>query len=383
MRKYAIAFGMSAAFVRGWVGYGQNCPPDAPCPNAIRVEFRGSNGTIVRATECYPESLPIDLCEIGNNIERINVFSNSTLVNIPAIAMDVRNDRPSTSILNVFVTNENVFNRDDLILSPGGINFAGLSLNANDEHRVRFAGYITGNLTGNVRVGQVRRLQVDGAIQSEVFGGFAYAPDGFSVGTIQAGSIASAATLLAGNNASRVVVFGNIDGAVEVLSGSITDLIVQGDVTGSVDAAANILRTSVTGNVAGSITTSGGATAPESQYAYFGEVDGNVRLARVVAAGSNDQLAISVLRASAGRIQAVSITGGVSLNSLSGGINSGLFVENDLMSSINCNGTIDRIEVAGDAIKPAGILFITAESIGQLSIAGNFGVGCDTAGALV
>lgn len=94
----------------GGYGYGQ-C--DNPCQGEIRVLFWNTNNQCAREMACFASSVGIiELGTIDNSIARINIFSSDTPVNIPVVSLDVANDRPSSSLLSIYVTPDN-------ILEPG------------------------------------------------------------------------------------------------------------------------------------------------------------------------------------------------------------------------------------------------------------------------
>lgn len=107
--------------------------------------------------------------------------------------------------------------------TPAGANWGGLD--ASSLTISKFYGGITGNLTGQVRVDQLFRFDVEGSIQAEVRAGGAGNGGTFIV---EAASVASNGSIvLETNNIGRVTV-GSHAGLIEAVAGSISIIEVSG-----------------------------------------------------------------------------------------------------------------------------------------------------------
>jgi hypothetical protein len=176
---------------------------------------------------------------IIDEVARINVFSTSTPVNIPELELDVPASRPASSLVSLYVTQGDIFDPLD-VLQAVGLNFDGLDIPSEDEHRIRFACAIAGDISGPIRVGQVRRLQADGNVRGDVVAGFAYAPDNVSIGAISVGGIGR--NITAGQSVGDVRVLGTgpvWSGRLDVLSGGIQSIQVPNGILGGATASEN------------------------------------------------------------------------------------------------------------------------------------------------
>lgn len=346
------------------------------------MDFWKSDNTPARDSCCFSSTaIPseIQLGVINNPVARINIYSSGTLVDIPVVKFDLASDVP---LINVFVTSENVVFPEEHITAWGGLSSAGLDIAQNDEDRVRFACALVGDLNGTVRVGQIRRLQVDSVIRGTVEAHYAYGPDFFSIGAIDAWQIASTADILADEGISFVKVRGGDWAGTTTSPLGIAEIQVDaGDVTGTIDAGLGIFRTTVVGNVSGQILSSGVGNSVKVD---IGTLDGLVQLGHFI-----QESGPAIVRGrGSGTLQLSSVAGAVQFEfGMSGAPTSGLIVDGDVSGSVlvgrfRTGGFfpegIGYIHVGGSilgtTLSVGGAGFLIASSVDELTVDGNVGV---------
>lgn len=141
--------------------------------NEIRVDvhnfFNGGLCLGGTTTTFYDSGAPINLLNLAPCVERINVYAvGSTVHDIGRIT--ISGDAPVLSSVEVVIGAGVLKTSSAQAYIPAGRNWGGLSVSGAIAPFIALGGGIGGDLTGSVIVAQLYRLDIEGEIQSTIFG---------------------------------------------------------------------------------------------------------------------------------------------------------------------------------------------------------------------
>lgn len=362
MKNWEWTAGVCAACVLTGYGYGQT----------ITVEQRTSGGSVV-SSDTYVTGTPINLQTIGDTVARINIFSTSTLVAVPKVILAIPASRDT--LVSLYITSGDVSGLGDSTSPAAATNFGGLEVTGNSD-LIRFACAITGDVTGPISVGQVRRLQVGGLVQGDIDATQAYAPDNVSIGVMNIGALDAIVT--AGNGLGTIDVLGSgpvWSGEVAVLQGGVERLSIpfgtmgplpgtQNDAFGVISAGA--IRRFEVQDVATNvyvISDNLGNSTHTEEVVVAGAMSGNMSFGTIgQLEGTID--VVTMYGQLQGPFVAKRINGDVRL--LQGGnTNSSFKISDRIDGNVWCDGYLDRFDARAVSANPLGLY-----SLGQLVFTG-------------
>jgi hypothetical protein len=232
---------------------GLACETTAFADIKVRV-FNSSGGPITTLSQDNIASgAPISIT-LNSATGRIFIFDGDSIVPDMDIGPVTINGTTSASVLYVIIGNPpsaTIPATPDLPLNQATPNasyardFGGLTVTQTSERNMTvFAGQISRNVTGDIKVAKVRRLIAGGEIQAEVsgssdtVGGGPGTADDFAVGRVQATSVTSAGRITASTATSGaaaagigVVSVGSLRGPVEAQNGRIKTVFASGAIS--------------------------------------------------------------------------------------------------------------------------------------------------------
>ncbi len=324
----------------------------------------------------YPANTDIYINAVVNAVRTITVESTGTtpestgrIYLAPSCASGCPNEQVVLHFGSVpYPANDELFPTSPSILHCGGVQQNG-GLPEYLRYRLKVAGWIGGDITGNMFVGGVRRLYVSGDVKASIdVERDQFRPGGDFVDLLLLGNVSSTGSIRSRyGDIGKIFVSGNVLGAIQCDLGNVKDVTVTGNLSAQIKAGiAGTSSPSIESLVVTGSVVRGSQSEPDI-YAPIGtikslQVSGNIGTvaapARIKWRGSASDGACNVLKGNSifaeiegtdlnsvvNRIEAVAnLSGSITVGSLRytpGANASGLYVNNDCFANVHIRGDV-------------------------------------------